>query len=243
MTSLVIGASAGLGRALAEALARQGQDLFLVASDEKDLIPAANDLSLRYDVRVAWLASDLRKMDAAGLCAAFFKKFDGLDSLFIIAGWGDPNADSGAVSQELADDLIEINFRAPISIINVFLDHLSMRPGTNIVGAGSVAAVRGRRINSIYASCKKGLGFYFECLRHYLSDTPCRVQFYHLGYLATQMTFGKRLLFPAANPTLIAEKIIAGLGRDRARYLPSWWAPIALILKSLPWPVFKLLRM
>ncbi|MBN8483018.1 MAG: SDR family NAD(P)-dependent oxidoreductase, partial [Xanthomonadales bacterium] len=59
MTAIVIGASSGLGRALAVELARRGRPLLLVASDARDLDALACDLGLRFGVAVGTLALDL----------------------------------------------------------------------------------------------------------------------------------------------------------------------------------------
>ena len=59
MTTVVVGASSGLGRALAEELARTGHELLLVASDPRDLSAIAADLGLRHAAKVHTLALDL----------------------------------------------------------------------------------------------------------------------------------------------------------------------------------------
>ena len=56
MTTVVVGASSGLGRALAEELARTGHELLLVASDPRDLSAIAADLGLRHAAKVHTLA-------------------------------------------------------------------------------------------------------------------------------------------------------------------------------------------
>ena len=144
MRSLIVGASAGLGRALAEELAGRGHDLFLVASDESDLAPLARDLTLVHGVTVHALAADLATLDPASLRMDYDRCFDDLDCLFLVAGFSDP-ADSGSMDTDLLDRLIAVNFRSGGRIVNSFLDYLAERPNGHIIGIGSVAAARARR--------------------------------------------------------------------------------------------------
>ena len=59
MIAIVVGASAGLGRALAGELAATGHDLVVVSSDARDLAALASDLRIRHGVRVVGVPLDL----------------------------------------------------------------------------------------------------------------------------------------------------------------------------------------
>ena len=59
MIAIVVGASAGLGRALAGELAATGHDLVVVSSDARDLEALASDLRIRHGVRVVAVPLDL----------------------------------------------------------------------------------------------------------------------------------------------------------------------------------------
>ena len=239
MKSIVIGASAGLGRAIAEVLAARGHDLFLVASTEKDLAAVAADLAIRFDVQVGLHAIDLADADPAVLQSKVTKTLGAPDNLFYVAGVSFTE-DRGAIPDDVAMRLLAVNFTAGVRIVNGFLDTLADNPAANIVGIGSVAACRGRRGNSVYGSAKRGLEFYFETLRHYLAPHACRVQFYRLGYLHTRMTLGQKLPFPAMQPEDAARKICDNLGRDSgAVHLPRWWFGITSLLRMLPWVIFR----
>ena len=58
LKALVVGASAGVGRALSEALAQRGNALLLVASDARDLERQASHLRSMYSVQVATVAAN-----------------------------------------------------------------------------------------------------------------------------------------------------------------------------------------
>jgi short-subunit dehydrogenase len=238
MRSLVIGATAGLGRALAELLARNGHDLFLVSSDAGDLAPLAADLASRHGVRAHYLACDLAAPDPEALREAVRAKLGGIENLFYIAGLS--LRDTPPVADEIALRLVNVNLTSAVRLVNAFFADLVATPGANLVGIGSVAAARGRRYNSIYGAAKRGLETYFEALRHRLAGHNCKVQFYRAGYLKTRMTAGQKLPFPALDPDDAAARIVGNLGKDLgAVYLPRWWWAITAILRLVPWAVFK----
>jgi len=239
-SAVVIGASAGLGRAVAERLAATGHDLFLVASDERDLKPLTSCLRLEHGVAADYLAADVATLDPNQLHQQALDALDGqLDSLFLLAGmW--TKEDIGPVPDPLASRLLTVNLCAPIRIANAFIGELAKRPAANLVGAGSIASIRPRQKSAIYGAAKTGLESYFLAQRHHLARTGCRVQFYRLGYLSTSMTFGQDLPLPRLSPERAATAIVNGLGRDRGVvHLPFWWLGVAAALNALPWPVYR----
>lgn len=243
MTFVVVGASSGLGRALAEALARRGGSLLLVASDARDLEPLASDLRTVRGVEAKTLAQDAA--DHAGLAAAIEAALGGneaVDGLFFPLGWSD-DADDFALSPERSEELMRVNFLAVTSVIARLLPRMLARGRGAIVGFSSVAAERGRRRNVVYAAAKRALGSYFESLRHRGEGEGLAVCLYTLGYLDTNLAFGRPLPFPRADPRALAERICEDLGRARGkRFLPAFWRPISLVVRALPFFVFRRMR-
>ena len=240
MTTLVLGASAGLGRALTEALAATGHDLLLAASDRTDLDAQAHHLRLVYGVRVEVVATDAAE---PGVCIEALRaaaaRVDGISGLCFALGLSSDD-DGGLAPLSLAERLVNVNLLAVIGVAGEFLPAMIDRGKGFVVGFGSVAATRGRRANAVYAAAKRGLRSYFESLRHLTAGTPVRVHFYELGYLATQQAFGRRLLFPPASPEAVARAVVRDLALDRgARYLPRYWAVIARVVAWMPWFVFR----
>ena len=238
-TACIIGASAGLGLALARSLARSGHDLCLIARDARDLDAIASDFRIRYGVRVQIAAVDIARIDPSELVRMSCALSGPIDHLLVVAGISQKNDAPGLSDAELAS-ILDVNLVAPVRIINAFIPHLLSRPFASITGAGSVASIRARRNNLHYAVAKTGVEFYFDGLRHAFAGSKCRVQFYRLGYLETQMTFGQRLMLPAAMPERVAAKMVANMGLDRVHaYLPRWWGVVALPLRFLPWALYR----
>jgi short-subunit dehydrogenase len=238
--ALVVGASAGVGRALCEALGARGASLLLVASDARDLDALAAHLRLVYRVEVQTVAADATRVtefvEQVGNAAL---AFGGIDNLYFPIGASSAK-DRGLLRMRQASDILSTNLTVVIGITTHFLPQLLTLQKANIVGFGSIAAIRGRKTNVVYSAAKRGLESYFESLRHLTAATGVRVQFYRLGYVATQQSFGQRLLFPVVTPQQVAQEVLRNMEKDIGkRFFPRYWALIALVVSMVPWPIYK----
>src|SRR5690606_20371562 len=178
-TAIVIGASSGLGRALAEQLARAKWPLLLVASDPRDLDAVAHDLHLRFDVAVRALALDLGREPDPG--ARVRAALDGLPppgALLVAAGVA-REYDDFTLAPAAVGQLLAINLHAPLVLVDALLPRLVETHAT-IVLIGSIAAARGRGRNVAYAAAKRGLESLYESLRQRYRPKELSVQLYRL---------------------------------------------------------------
>lgn len=243
MRVVVIGATAGLGRSLSEALASSGADLLLVASDIRDLDVFASHLHLVYGIEVKTLASDAKntKEFVETVCETV-KSLDFIDSIMFPIGVS-LESDKGNLSLDEILKIFSINMLIVTGIISSLLPSLLEQPQVNIVGFSSIAAIRGRKSNVIYSSAKRSLESYFESLQHLVSDSKVKVQLYRLGYVETQQSFGKKLLFPVAKPDKVAMTIIKNLHKSSGRFhCPKFWILIGSLVKLTPWSIYRKLN-
>ncbi len=242
MSTIIIGASSGLGRALSVELARAGQPLLLVASDSRDLDALASDLSLRFAVVVKTLAMDLAGVaDPGARVLESLADLPPVSALLLPVGMSRSD-DDGSLSAAAIGQLLAINLHAPLAIAHALLPKLLESKGS-IVGFGSIAGARGRSRNIVYAAAKRGLETFFESLRHRHPPAALRVQFYRLGFLRSNLTFGMRLPLPIAEPEVVARSVVDRLRSGSFdRYEPRWWGLIALVVRNLPWFVFRRMK-
>lgn len=240
MRALIVGASAGVGRALTEALAARGASLLLVASDVRDLDALAAHLRLIYRVDVQTVAADATRVaECIALVGQAAAVFGAIDSLYFPIGASRAD-DRGLLNMAQSSAIVNTNLAVVIGLTSRFLPQLLESPQAQIVGFSSIAAIRGRKSNMVYSAAKRGLESYFESLRHLTAVTGVRVQLYQLGYVATQQSFGQRLLFPAVSPKQVAQSVMSNLDKDFGkRFFPRYWALIALVVSFLPWSVYK----
>ncbi|HEY6941851.1 SDR family NAD(P)-dependent oxidoreductase [Dokdonella sp.] len=242
MTAVVVGASSGLGRAIATELARRGQPLLLVASDARDLDAIAADLRIRHGASVRTLALDLAsEPDPGARLVAALDGFPPLASLLLPVGMSRSDDDLGLEPRRIGE-LLAINLHAPLAIVHALLPRLREARGA-VVLFSSIAAVRGRGRNVVYAAAKRGIESLAESLRQRHAPDELRVHLYRLGFLATNLTHGLALPTPAASPSDVAHAVVDRLPRGSGRwYLPRRFALVAAVVRVLPWPLFRTMR-
>ena len=244
MNVVIVGASAGLGRSLSEEAARRGHNIFLVSSDNRDLTVMAASLRLKYGVTANYSACQLGNSSSVAevVSSIATKAFGPIDALLYPLGLAQQN-DFGFLDERTTLELVRANFLSQLHVTAALWPTLLKRPGASVVGFGSVASVRGRRNNVVYAAAKRALSSYFESLRHLASETNIRIHFYYVGYLNTQQTFGKALLLPKSSTERLACLVFDRLGRtDGPLFYPWYWRPISLLVRLVPWFIYKRLE-
>jgi short-subunit dehydrogenase len=110
MRYVIVGASAGLGRALAERLAADEHDLVLIGRDQRDLDAIAADLSLRFGVETKVLAGDIGQtetlLERLNAVLTAWTPIEGI--LFPIGAANDE--DTIDLPQKRIQDIVNVNF-------------------------------------------------------------------------------------------------------------------------------------
>lgn len=244
MNALIFGASAGVGRYLCRALAACGQNVTIISRDIRDLEAEAAHCKAVYGAEVDCVAVDAANPhEVFDVLTAYVSRGDRRFHTLLFPLGGALEDDRVGSTVDTIERMLNINLASVMVAVGVLLPLLTAGGKGTIVGFGSIAAVRGRNSNVAYAAAKRGLESYFESLRHDLSTHAIAVQFYRLGYVATQQSFGKRLLIPATRPEAVAATVVGDLGRNfGTRSLPRFWFVAAIALRLLPWSLFRRLR-
>lgn len=241
MTFIIVGASAGLGRALAEKFASEKNDLVLISSDMRDLVLLKSDLEIRFKVKIAPIEMSFKKttLDFAEISRSL-SQLSPLDGILLPIGYSDVN-DSPELDSTMAVEIFNTNLVSICLMINYFLNLLKERKSV-IIGFGSVASIRGRTRHAIYAASKRGLESYFESLRHYTQDSNITTQFYVLGYLETGLSFSdhKTVVFKRADVKKLANTVYQNRWKDIGTTTwPKTWKLVKVLLPFVPWSIFR----
>jgi short-subunit dehydrogenase len=151
-TALITGASDGIGRAFAEALAIQGLDLVLVARREAVLLDLARDLGTTHGVSVQVIAVDLSRPRAvAEILARTEGKPIGL--LVASAGFG---SSGPFLAQDVASEvnMVDVNCRSVVELTHGFATRMAAQGRGGVVLFSSVVGFSGAPFSSTYAATK-----------------------------------------------------------------------------------------
>ena len=172
--TLITGASAGIGTALARVFAAHGHELVLVARREDRLTALADTIAATSRPRPAVVALDLGRRDAVATLAAELTA-RGLEPGFVVnnAGYG-LSGDAAALDRDEQLAMIDLNVRALTELSLAFVDSLARHRG-GILNVASIAAFLPGPGMAVYYATKAYVLSFSEALHHELVDRGIRV--------------------------------------------------------------------
>ena len=163
-TTLITGASSGIGAAFARKLAARGRNVLLVARSEDKLIALCNELGRLTSIRAQYLALDLSQPDARlQLFEETQKRELEIDMLINNAGFGSMG-DFIKLDVKRELEMIELNCTAVVELTHRFLGPMRERKRGTIINVASTAAFQPVPYMSTYAATKAFVLSFSEAL-------------------------------------------------------------------------------
>ena len=230
-TSIVTGASSGIGTAIACELARRGHGVTLVARREDRLLTLADALRAEYDVRAVAIAADLTdessrrripdELEARGLTA---------DVLVNNAGFSTTGpVHRGDAEREIA--LVRTDVEAVVHLCTLFLPAMVEREAGAILNVASTAAFQPMPGQAAYAAAKAFVLSYSHALRAELRGKGVTVTTLCPGPVQTEFAEAAGFDVEEANSALpsfmwetapdVARAAVDGLAKGQAVVIPG----------------------
>ena len=189
-TILVTGASRGIGRAAALALAKAGNHLIVTARSEKALTKLDDEIRAISGEGATLIPLDLRDMAAIDrLAAALLERFGRLDGLLGNAGVLGTLGPLETISPQAFQETLDVNFSANWRLIRVTHPLLRRSKAGRALFVTSGAAIRHRAFWGVYAATKAALEAMINCYADEVEKSPIRVNLYDPGATRTEMRF------------------------------------------------------
>ena len=163
-TTLITGASSGIGEAFARRLAARGENVLLVARSEDKLASLCNELGRAHNVSAQYVALDLTKEGAAtGLFEETNRRELAIEMLINNAGFGSMG-DFLTLDLKRELEMIDLNTKALVALTHLYLKPMRERKRGTIINVASTAAFQGVPYMATYAATKAFVLAFSEAL-------------------------------------------------------------------------------
>jgi len=188
-STLITGASSGIGEAFARRLASEGHNLVLVARSEKILHELCDELMLKHQITAHYVATDLT---AYGAHEELFKETERfgfeIDWLINNAGFG-AMGDFAGLEITRAMDMISLNVSALVSLTHLYLPGMRKRGSGKIINVSSAAGFQPIPFMAVYAATKSFVTSFSEAIAE--ENRPYGIQVLALCPGSTKTNFFK----------------------------------------------------
>jgi decaprenylphospho-beta-D-erythro-pentofuranosid-2-ulose 2-reductase len=238
MKVAVLGATKGMGRALARRLVERGDQIFLLGRQAEDLARSARDLEARAGRPAGSIGAaicDLERPEGfAPALEAAEAGLGGLEAVVVTAGLF-ASQEQMEADPELARRLLTVDFANTVVFCEEARRRLLARGGGTLCVFSSVAGERGRKPVILYGAAKAGLSRYLEGLDHKFRARGLRTICVKPGFVRTAMTEGLKAPPFAGEPDAVAAQVVRAMDRGRpVVYAPGIWGLIMLVIRLLP---------
>ena len=231
----LVGASEGLGRALAERMSRAGVELVLSARNTERLQALAESLPGKASI-VPVDVSDMQSVRDAAKAAGE------IDGVVYLAGvyWPQPVQ---AWDAEQVAAMCDINFTGAARVLGAVVPAMVARGSGHVVLTGSLAGFRGLPGAIGYGASKAGLMSLAESMQADLRGSGIEVQLVNPGFIRTRLTEKNDFTMPfIMEPEAAAALMFDHMGTEKfKKSFPAFFSRVFRFSQFLPdWAYYRL---
>jgi len=233
----LIGASEGIGRAMALALSKAGAEVIVSARNADRLAGLVAELPGKAEA-LAIDVADRASVDAAAEAAG------AVDGVVFLAGvyWPMTPAEWNAADAEVMAD---INYSGAVRVVGAVLPRMLARGAGHLVLTGSLSGFRGLPGAAVYGSSKAGVMQLAESLYADLRKTKIDIQLSNPGFVRTRLTEKNDFHMPfIMDPDEAAAHMLRHMKGNRFKQsFPTLFASFFRLSQFMPdWLYYALVR-
>jgi short-subunit dehydrogenase len=233
--AIIIGATSGIGKTLAELLLREGY-VVGITGRRANLF---HSLQTPDVTRLFFKQMDVQNLSLIEFsCNELISQLGGLDLLVISAGIGEANEQ---LDFEIENNVIKTNIQGFTCVADWGINFFKKQGYGHLVNISSIAGIRGNGVAPSYNATKAYQINYLEGIRLYTIKSGYDITITDIrpGFVDTAMAKGKGL-FWVAPVQKAAEQIVEAIKRKkRVVYITKRWGLIGYFLKIIPFSLLK----
>ena len=225
-TTIITGASSGIGAAFARKLAKRGRNLLLVARSEDKLIALCNEVGRVSGIRAQYVVMDLTEADAPErLLAETQKRELQIDMLVNNAGFGSMG-DFERLDLATELEIIDLNVRSLVELTHRFLAPMRYNRQGTIINVASTAAFQAVPFMATYAATKAFVLSFSEALAEENRPHGIHVMALCPGVTDTNFFAASNIERPpmrtVQTPEEVVDAAVRGLPRKKSVVVSGW---------------------
>ncbi|MBN2479533.1 MAG: SDR family NAD(P)-dependent oxidoreductase [Parachlamydiales bacterium] len=238
MKAIIIGASSGIGKALAQKFSDNGYILGLTARRENLLHDLKNHLKQKSFIK----KMDVTKAeDSIKILNDLIQEMNGVDLIIINAGFGKTNPE---LDWEIIKQTINVNVLGFAAIAAESYKYFSKKGSGHIVGISSIASLGPSDHTPTYPASKAfdSMFLYGLKLKNYIDKKNIFITDIRPGFVDTDMVKGRKMIWCSSVEKASKQIFKAILKKKQVAYITKRWFLIALLFKFLPFSLYKKMR-
>ena len=232
-TILIAGASAGIGRCVAEQLAARNNQLVITARRATELGGVAAAVRARGSACLPLVGDGLDEKAAASIVAAAVDEYGRIDAALLNIGAG-PAYNMASASAAAVNDCMRLNYDVTVNYLMPLIAHMKDNGGGLIAHTNSLAGFLGVPMQGPYSAAKSACRILLDTCRTELRRYNIRFASLCPGFVATERTADDGIPAPfAISAERCAAYIIDAMERETSDALFPWQT--RLLTRGLQW--------
>lgn len=233
-TAIVIGATSGIGAGLANILTSKGYRVGITGRRNNLL----ESLQAQHPSQIEIKQIDVTAPDCIEKLNELAEILGKVDLIVLSSGTGDINEN---LDFEIEKRTIDVNVLGFTAIVDWAFRYFEQQGKGHLVAITSVASLRGAAEAPAYNATKAYQANYLEALsiKAAKGKFPITVTDIRPGFVDTDMAKGEGLFWVASVEEATAQLYKAIEQKKRITYITKRWSLVALLLKALPYSIYK----
>tara|TARA_Y100000816_G_C26072418_1_gene564224 strand:- start:314 stop:1105 length:792 start_codon:yes stop_codon:yes gene_type:complete len=169
-TAIITGASAGIGKAIAENLAKSGAKIFLISRDEKKLVSLKKELKMKFSAKVDYLSGDVKDPGLSKLIVKVSRSSFGSCDILINNAGGPPPGSFLEHTEEIWNEYFNQNLLSTIRLSKLVVPEMKKKKWGRIINVTSSLAKEPTPNMVLSATMRAGVSAFTKAISTELAD-------------------------------------------------------------------------